>query len=328
MYEDKISIIVPIYNVELYLRRCLDSILNQTYSNLEIILVDDGSTDKSGKICDEYAKNDSRIKVIHKNNGGLSDARNEGLKIARGKYVGFVDSDDWIELDMYECLYDMLQKFDADISICGANSVDNKKREFNTGKEIQCIKGYKDITIFEDSQIMKAHLHFKNEINSGVWNKLYKREIVDGIEFPVAKLYEDVFTMYKYLDRATRVVKTRAHKYNYFQRKDSICRQTFSIRNFDSIEGNRVRYFFVKKNYPKLEPLARKRVLIELLNIAFRLSKNNQEYEFLNYLKFAINATKKLSINGCELNNKQRFGIFLLRNNIWLFFQIVKKVYR
>ena len=123
--KELISIIVPVYNVEQYLDDCLISIINQTYKNIEIILIDDGSTDKSGKICDEYAKKDSRIIVIHKENGGVSSARNAGLRIAKGAYIGFVDPDDWIAEDMYEVLYSNAKKYDADVSVCKYKIVKN-----------------------------------------------------------------------------------------------------------------------------------------------------------------------------------------------------------
>lgn len=127
--KELISIIVPVYNVEQYLDDCLISIINQTYKNLEIILIDDGSTDKSGKICDEYAKKDSRIIVIHKENGGVSSARNAGLRIAKGAYIGFVDPDDWIAEDMYEVLYSNAKKYDADVSVCKYKIVKNRRKD-------------------------------------------------------------------------------------------------------------------------------------------------------------------------------------------------------
>lgn len=139
MKEDLISIIVPVYKVENYLSKCLDSMICQTYKNIEIILVDDGSPDNSGKICDDYAKKDSRIKVIHKENGGLSDARNAGLKIATGKYIGFVDSDDYISVEMYEKLYNQAKKEDADIACCNYYRV---KMEKNLIKELLEIKRF------------------------------------------------------------------------------------------------------------------------------------------------------------------------------------------
>lgn len=325
--ESKISVIIPVYNVEMYLTKCIESVINQTYNNIEIILVDDGSTDKSGKICDYFSKRDSRIKVIHKENGGLSDARNVGLQNASGDYIAFVDSDDWLEEDMYECLYNLIYEYQADISMCAANSVDVDGKIVGSGRFPDKGKNYENVKVYVDSEILKAHLSKTNDINAGVWNKLYRRNIVDGIEFPKSKLYEDVFTMYKYLDRASKVVKTRSHKYNYFQREDSICRKKFCKKNFDSVEANNERYVFVKKNYPELEPLARRQVLINLLNIGFRLAKSNQLTEFRTELFQVVKDTKKLPLIKCDLNFKQKCGIFLMRINLGFFQYIAKIMY-
>lgn len=325
--KPKISVIIPVYNVEKYLERCIESVINQTYNNIEIILIDDGSADKSGKICDYFSKIDSRIKVIHKKNGGLSDARNVGLQTASGDYIAFVDGDDWIEKDMYECLYNLICEYQADISMCAANSVDFDGKIVDSGKFPDKGKNYENITVYMGDEIIKAHLSKTNDINAGVWNKLYRRNIINGIEFPKSKLYEDVFVMYKYLNRASKVVKTRSHKYNYFQREDSICRKKFSQKNFDSVEANKERYLFIKKNYPELEPLARRQVLINLLNIGFRLAESNQLIEFRPELFGAIKDTKKLSIIKCDLNFKQKCGIFLMRNNLGLFQYMTKIMY-
>lgn len=136
--NDLISIIVPVYNVEKYLNKCIDSIINQTYKNIEIILVDDGSTDNSGKICDEYLLRDSRIKVIHKNNGGLSSARNEGINISSGEYIGFVDSDDWVEPNMYEEMYKKILYSNADIVDCGYwKEYENKSIKYISANEVK-----------------------------------------------------------------------------------------------------------------------------------------------------------------------------------------------
>lgn len=327
MKKGKISVIVPVYKVEPYLERCIQSICRQSYSNLEIILVDDGSPDKCPEICDQLAKQDSRIVVIHKANGGLSSARNAGLTVATGDYIGFIDSDDWIEPDMYECLYNLIKEYQADISICGANSVDSEGKIVELGKYPEKLLGYKQITIYEKEQILAAHLKPSNDINAGVWNKLYRREIVEGIEFPEAKLYEDVFTTYKYLDRASRVVKFSTHKYNYFQRADSICGKSFTANNFDSVQANRERYEFIKKQYPDLESMARERLLTNLLNIGFRLAKMNQLTKFRNELTEAIKDTRHMKIRGCGLSKKQEWGIRLMCTNLGLFELMVKKIY-
>lgn len=322
-----ISIIVPVYNVESYLERCINSILNQTYKNLEIVIVNDGSTDQSGMICNRLSKQDSRIKIIHKENGGLSDARNAGLEIASGDFIGFVDSDDWIESDMYECLYDLLCRYNADIAICGSNSVDSEGKVVGVGKFPKKVVGYEDVVVFEDEKIMEAHLEKTNDINSGVWNKLYRKNIVHGIRFPKSKLYEDVFTMYKYLNRAKKVVKTRTHKYNYYQRDDSICRKSFTIKNFDSVQANNERYEFIKANYPNLESMARERLLVNLLGVGFRLAKEGQISEFRVEMLKSIKESKHLSVRNCGLSLKQRWGICLMRINLKAFQIMTKLMY-
>lgn len=163
-----ISIIVPIYNVELYLHRCIDSILNQTYENLEILLIDDGSKDGCGLICDQYAKNDSRIKVFHIDNQGLSAARNLGFKMSNGQYIGYVDSDDWIEPDMYEKLLGRIEETKADVSVCGfwyeSEKGDVNKRTYSTDR------------VYNDTEALEALL--VGELHNYVWNKLYRRSVL------------------------------------------------------------------------------------------------------------------------------------------------------
>ena len=214
--EPVISVIVSIYNVQDYVEKSVHSICNQTYKNLEIILVDDGATDNSGKICDKLAAKDSRIKVIHKPNGGLSSARNEGVKFATGDYIAFVDGDDWIDEDMYEGMISAMLKHDADIAICNY-------------KEI-CKKGVRDtstdeITVFEGREILKVFIEedATYQIQNAAWNKLYKRSLMGELRFPEGKLFEDIVYTTKLLARSKRAVYTNKAYYNYiFDRSDSI----------------------------------------------------------------------------------------------------------
>ena len=319
-----ISIIVPVYNVEQYLSRCIESLINQTYEQLQIILVDDGSTDTSGEICDNYEKKDRRIAVIHKENGGLSDARNTGLKFAVGSYIGFVDSDDWVELDMYELLLDKLLYYKADIAMCGADSVDSEGKRFSDGRT-PGVTMNGEVTVWENEEIMKQHL--SNKINAGVWNKLYKRSVIEGIEFPSNRLYEDVFTTYKFLHLSSRFVKINSHKYNYFQRDNSICKSKFTEKNFDSVFANEERYNFIKKNYPELEHLARNTVLINLLNLGFRLVKEKCNDSYMEKVKEFTNKYRHLSLDGCNFNFKQKMGLRLMRIDIRVFSFFVRIIY-
>lgn len=165
MIQPRISVIIPVYNVEPYLRRCLESVVLQTYKNLEIILVDDGSTDKSGSICDEYALNDERINVIHKKNGGLSSACNVGLAAATGDWIGWVDSDDWAEQDMFEYMLRGAEKYDADAAVCS-------RYEWQLNRKV--FKGWKSEEIYDGEQALRALLE-DEEINNFRWDKLWKR---------------------------------------------------------------------------------------------------------------------------------------------------------
>ncbi|ADB47137.1 glycosyl transferase family 2 [Acidaminococcus fermentans DSM 20731] len=222
MEKNLISIIVAVYNVEKYLNKCIKSIVNQTYHNLEIILVDDGSKDNSGKICDEWAGKDSRIHVIHKQNGGVSDARNYGLKASNGEWICFVDGDDYISLNMYETLYKNRSK--QGITVCGYYVVEN-------GKEIPVPGINKKLAPKE-----AANLYLTNErqsvLNSNFtyfgsypWNKLYDRSVFQGVEYPEHKKFEDMYIMLELLHQSYEIRFIPDCKYYYIQRRGSITHQ-------------------------------------------------------------------------------------------------------
>lgn len=212
--EELISVIVPVYNVENYIHKCVESIVNQTYKNLEIILVDDGATDNSGKICDELAETDSRIKVIHKENGGLSDARNAGIKVAKGEYFGFIDSDDYVDEELYSVLMKNMKDTGAAVSTCGRIFV-YKGDEKPTVTE--------NIPVCMNSMEAVKEIFIRNDITfHAAWDKLYKRELFDDIEFPVGRLFEDAAIMYKIFDKAGKIVSTKKQMCYYVQRQGSI----------------------------------------------------------------------------------------------------------
>ena len=214
--NEKVSVIVPVYNVEKYLKRCLDSIIDQTYSNIEIILIDDGSTDNSGTICDRYTKNDKRIIVIHKENGGLSSARNAGIEIATGKYLCFIDSDDYIENDMIEYLYCGIKKYDVDIATCGFSNI------YSTGRK-ECITIPKEDIIYSKKDALDIHL-LSGYIDDITCNKMFKKKLYENIRYPEGYLYEDMITTYKLINKANKVALRPNSKYNYCKRNDSIGR--------------------------------------------------------------------------------------------------------
>ena len=238
-----ISLIIPVYKVEKYLEKCIQSVINQTYENLQIILVDDGSPDNCGKICDEYAKKDHRIEVIHKSNGGLSDARNKGLEIAKGEYIGFVDSDDYIEADMYEVLYNLLKQYNADVSICNFYTVSQGKISIKNADN--------GINEYNRIEILKEILLDKN-IQSYAWNKLYKKELFDEIKYPIGKKYEDIGTTFYLLEKCNKVVVTGKSEYYYINRQDSIVNNVTESTITDYIELIMQRYDYIEENIKEL----------------------------------------------------------------------------
>lgn len=230
-----ISVIVPVYGVERYLRQCVDSILSQTYKDLEILLINDGSPDSCGDICDEYGGNDCRIKVYHTENRGLSAARNLGLQKATGEYIGFVDSDDWIETDMYEVLLRLLEKTGADVSVC-----DFVQEPASYEKNF-----YPVDTVYNDTDTMIAL--FNKEINYNVWNKLYRRELWQDILFPEGKNYEDIAAMHRIMHESGKVAVIPSVKYHYCVRDKSITK-TNSARNLlDYADAYLESYGFLNK---------------------------------------------------------------------------------
>lgn len=225
-----ISVIIPIYNVESYLRRCLDSVLRQTYPNLEIILVDDGSPDNCPSICDEYATKDTRIIVIHKKNGGLSDARNAGLDICKGDYITFIDSDDSISHNYAEQLINVAVKNDADIAI----------GRMSNSKSIETNK----TTIFSPEEALLGEFGSNPSAFITSCGKLFKKELWSTIRFPLHKVHEDVFTTYLIFHKAKKIAFLDTILYNFFIREGSITSAGFSL---DLLEAQENRYLFIKK---------------------------------------------------------------------------------
>lgn len=241
---ETISVIVPVYKVEQYLDKCVQSIVDQTYRNLEIILVDDGSPDRCGAICDAWAEKDSRIQVIHKPNGGLSDARNAGMNVARGQYIGFVDSDDWIEPEMYELLLSHMQEDEADISACGVIM------DWEDGTPSRMLTGDAE-GVFTQEEGMCAIIE-ESVLKQPVWYKLYKKELIQDIPFAVGKYHEDVFWSYQAVGSGQRISVSAAPCYHYLQRTGSIMSTSFSLKRLDALEAKSIRQAYVEQNFPNL----------------------------------------------------------------------------
>lgn len=299
-----ISVIVPVYNVEKYLARCLDSIIKQTYKNLEIIVVDDGSTDGSGKLCDEYAKKDERIKVFHKKNGGLSDARNYGIERANGEYFSFVDSDDWVETKYIEVLYEGLRDSSCNISMV-KHFIDypNKTIDTGTGNKIK-------LTPHDCFDRML----YQEDVDVSAWAKLYSKSLFKNISFPKGRLFEDSATTYKLIDKSNAIYLNSVSLYHYVIRKESITNKAFSRKDFDIIKSTSEMAEYVVDKYPDLVNGCNSRMMYAHLS-AFRkyaISKNRKKFhedgtEIFDYIR----KNRKKVLKDKRIPNRDRWALRL-----------------
>lgn len=319
--EELISVIIPVYKVEKYIKKCVDSIINQTYKNLEIILIDDGSPDNCGKICDEYAKLDERIKVVHKKNGGQAEARNIGLDIANGKYIGFVDSDDYIENNMFEILYRNLIEYDADISI--TNTIEIKKIQV-------AIEKYNDIEIYDKTNIMRMLLN--NHITNYLYNKLYKKELWKDIRMPTGRILEDMDVMYRILECANKVVCTNRSAYYYLIRDDSsISKINIKVTN-DLKEAVNKRYKYLKEKMPELLDILIPLRLYNIMQYHDNLAVckeydiyNSEEYdEEYSFYKEYFKRYKKEIYKGKIIRKKLEMYLLYRNKTIFYYYCIIK----
>lgn len=240
--ENLVSIIIPVYNVEKYLNKCIESVVSQTYKNLDIIIIDDGSKDSSGKMCDEWASKDKRIRVIHKTNGGLSDARNVGIEHAKGNYISFVDSDDFIENDMIEVLLKEIKENNCDISICGYYKTYVDKDEI--------IDNSKEIFVMNKIEAIDR-MNILGSYDVSAWGKLFNISLIKDIRFPVGKLSEDWFVMYKIFYNANRICYNPNPKYHYVQRAGGISKNNPKI-NYDAIQAAKECMEFIEEKCPNI----------------------------------------------------------------------------
>ena len=282
-----ISIIIPVYNVEPYLRQCLDSIVNQTYSNLEIILIDDGSSDGSPQICDEYASKDNRIVVIHKENRGQSEARNRGLDICKGEFISFIDSDDWVERDYIEILYNELTLHNSDISIINHN-------HFSLDGTYNSIKAFKNETI-SNIDALKLLITKEPIQHLLMCGKLYKKELFNEIRFPVGQIFEEHLICYKVYYNSKKITSCNKILYHYLKRNDSTMGQATKI-DYIPMWSTQADYFKEKKEF-KLAYIVYCRIVKLCLWNSFNCKKTNQkekEQEFLNKARFFCNKANEV----------------------------------
>ena len=320
----KVSIIVPVYNVEEYLERCLNSLINQTLKNIEIIVVNDGTKDNSQLIIDKFVKIDSRVKSFIKPNGGLSDARNYGLKYAKGEYIGFVDSDDYVDYDMYKMMYEKAKEKGYDMVVCDLNYVFDNKIVFCSSKV------NKDL--YNKEQIKEKMVNFYPT----AWNKIYKKEIIDKVEFTKGIWYEDVDFLYRLLPNVNSIGIVRKPLYQYVQRNGSIT-SIFNEKLFDHIKiwdnilknykknkkyneyKNEIEYCYVKYLYGTMIKGLIKSRNVEMLLKGIEQSIKKVNMEFPNYKKnkymrkisfknlylllFETNIVKRIIVGWCKKND-------------------------
>lgn len=271
MNESKkvVSIVIPIYNVEEYLRICLDSILKQTYDALEVLMVDDGSKDASGQICDEYQSKDSRFVAIHKENGGAADARNVALDRCTGDYVTFVDGDDYVAPDFVERLVNLVEQYDSDIAICGWNNVSETKVE-------PFCKNSGAIKEFDTKQALEALL-YQEDFDTAMWPKLYKTSLFEGIRFPKGNLYEDIAIIYEVFLKASKVTYEDYAGYFYLLRESGTTLMKFRKNKMDLIDVVETMERVLCGKYPDLEKAAASRVVRANFHIYMQIPQS-QEY--------------------------------------------------
>lgn len=317
--NELISVIIPVYNVEDYLKRCLDSVISQTYKKIEIILVDDGSSDNSGKICDYYAKLDSRIRVVHQANKGLSAARNEGIKAAHGEYICFVDSDDLILQDMVEYLYNLLKKFNCDLSLCTYRLLyqNGKLGKKNGNGQVECL----------DSEQALRKMLYRDFIDVNASAKLYHKNIFKNIVFPEGKYFEDVSTTYKTFIKSKRVACGYVPKYLYYKRFDSITNKKFTEKQLEFINAADQMCDDIVDIYPSLNlATMRYRVYSRFSTLNRMLDINYHENEKVKIIQFIKENGAKVVKDKCA-SARDKAAVYLLNMN-FKFYRFVWKAYQ
>lgn len=300
-----ISVIIPIYNIGQYVNRCVDSVIRQTYKNIEIVLVDDGSTDNSSLICDAYKMKDERITVIHKENGGLSDARNCGIEHMTGDYLTFVDGDDYISVNCIETLYKTLIASEAKISVCKIKYVkENDKIILVSSSKFSNIK------MFHKTEAIKNFLIMK-DIDTSVCGKLYPKQAFKNIRFPYGKLFEDLGTTYKILDLYDEIAYCNSECYFYVSRENSIQTQKFDLKKMDEIYMASEMYDFINKKYPELVLSAKNRVISCCFHVLFGMDDTKTYKEQVQSLKVIIKKFRKAVLFDKDGRLKARFACFL-----------------
>lgn len=316
-----ISIIVPVYNVEKYIHKCIDSILAQTFVDFELILVNDGSLDKSGVICDKYAEIDDRIRVIHKENGGQSTARNVALDIAKGKYIGFIDGDDYIDSNMFEILYNTNIKYESQISVCGRYNVfDGKIAKFFIS----------DKPIVMNSKESIRRLLVYNNMDSSPCDKLFEASLFDNIRFPKGYICEDVAVVYKLLENSKTIVHTGKPLYYYLQREGSTSKSSFSEKTMGLVIYHKQVSEYVQSKYPDLKEEANYFYFSRLIytNILCYRSNEWNNTSLKNDLRKRLKDAWYIIIKNQYISKRDKFKVICINLNLYSQFESMYKKLR
>jgi len=312
----KVSVIIPVYNVEKYLYRCIESVVHQTYEDLEIILIDDGSKDSSGKLCDQWAKKDDRIKVLHKENGGLSSARNAGNSLVTGDYILYLDSDDFLSRDCVKKSVYMCKKLDADVAIMQMMYISESTNEEIHTNEKEFIK------VLDSQEAIEASL-YQQIYSCCAPAKLYKKKIVDGIDFPVGRVSEDLATCHLFLDKAEKVAYSNAIGYYYRQHDNSIM-HVFNPRRMDALEWAKEIEKFCEEKYPPILSAAKCRTFNVSIHLLLALPDSGEVHDkYYNELWNEVKRTRMQTLASKKVRFREKaaaiisFGGETLLKKVW-----------
>lgn len=323
MNNSLISIIVPVYKTAQYLPKCLDSIIRQTYKNLEIIVVDDGSPDNSYRICQEYAKIDDRIKIIQQKNSGVSKARNNALNVCSGDYIGFVDSDDFIDEDMYEHLLNLIKENNGDIAICNYTFIDTYGNKEDPMVSISNVPNYK---VFDTKNATEEIMKIKDNLFVGhVWDKLFKKDSIKELFFlEDIHCYEDLIFVYEAFKKSNSIIFSNESKYSYVLSETSISHRDFSPKYFTAIEAVKLLYDDMKINYPDIANIAYKKYIYENMAQASLCVNKSSNIDIDYYLRIirknlATNLNKIILTSEISLSVKGKCILMCISLRIYKF---------
>jgi len=310
MEQEKISVVIPVYKVEKYLDKCMESVTGQTHKNLEIILVDDGSPDACPKMCDEWAKKDGRVKVIHKQNGGLSDARNFGIDAATGKYLTFIDSDDYLDLNFCETLLNELKNNNADMVIGGVKLV----YENPANEKVKNSKTVIDDSVFSVENVNDLIYDKKFPHLMTAWAKLYKKELFREIRFPVGRLHEDEFVYFQILFNCKKLAVNRKVNYFYLQRGTSIMSNKSEKNLRDILDAFEEKFNFIEAKFPQKHEQNLELYALELRNLYSVSTKYKQiKKEIIDKFNNVYKGLKKKGLKNWLFKNFRMIYLLLLK---------------